>query len=338
MKIILSHDSALEYWRAAPTGLLAQARPSQVQGLPDRLPGTSELADAMQGVGFNPTLPVHVIVPSQSRRRSTQLLRCHSHGGPLPKGSLMRIDDRIGVVSPELCLLQMASSLSLPQLIRTGCDLCGSYADVGEIRYGCQPVTSPAKIEAFVQRAEGMHGIKPLRRALPHILADSASPMETALALLLSLPCSLGGYGLPKPQMNRRVDVGRRQKDLASQSFYRCDLYWKGAGKDEGVAIEYDSEQFHAGPDKEAHDAQRRNELSALKVKPLTVKAETVYDWHKLDTTAKDTAKLLGWRMQPQCKDYLQRQLSLRRILLDEAERPPQKRMGDLAGTSTRKA
>ena len=325
MKIILSHETTFEYWRAAPTGTVPSPSPTRIATPPKRVPAHDEIAAALSSCGFNPNAPVHVLVAPEAKRASSAMVQPHSFCGDLPKGALLRLDDRLLVTSAEFCLLQIATDMSLPDLIRSGCELCSTYAvhaQAQKIEYGCEPATSLDKLQAFTDKSAGLQGIKPLRRALRYILPNSASPMETALALLLALPCSLGGYGLPAPQLNRRVDVETYSEDLTSQDFYKCDLFWEDAK----VAVEYDSTQYHTAADKIAHDARRRNELSALGISVLTVTAKQLLNWPALDKTAHVLAKHLGKRIQPQCKDYLQRQFNLRKALLQELEEDPCRR------------
>lgn len=322
MKIILSHETAFEYWRAAPTGTVPAPSPTRIATPPKRVPAHDEIAAALSSCGLNPTAPAHVLVAPEAKRASSAMVQPHSFCGDLPKGALLKLDDRLLVASTEFCLLQIASDTSLPELIRSGCELCSTYAvhaQNHEIEYGCEPATNLDKLQALADKSAGFQGIKPLRRALRYILPSSASPMETALALLLSLPCSLGGYGLPTPKLNERIDVEAYNEGLTSQDFYKCDLFWEDAR----VAVEYDSNQYHTGADKIAHDARRRNELSALGISVLTVTAKQVFDWPALDKAAHVLAKHLRKRIQPRCKDYLQRQFNLRKALLQEFEEGP---------------
>ena len=59
--------------------------------------------------------------------------------------------------------------------------------------------------------------------------------------MLLCLPYSLGGYGLPHPTMNAEMPL---PKNVAAtgRSSLRCDLYWPAVRLD----VEYDSAEFHS--------------------------------------------------------------------------------------------
>lgn len=51
-----------------------------------------------------------------------------------------------------------------------------------------KPLTTPAKLASYLNKAERMKGAKRARSALPYILGMSASPRESTLAELITLP------------------------------------------------------------------------------------------------------------------------------------------------------
>ena len=311
MKIVLSHGSALEYWRSAPARQRACAGATRMQVLPSKAPTRRDAALMLLDAGLDLEVPLHVLVATEARKARVKHLCVHSTS-QLPARSLMRIDDDVLTVCPELCFVQMATVLPLAELIRVGYELCGGYADFEGVRFGCEPVTTPAKLRAYLRRAKGVHGVKKARRALGYVLADSASPMETTLAMILSLPYAMGGYSLPAPQLNGRVEPRRQANGLLNQSFYVCDLLWRSAG----VAVEYDSTSFHSGAQRMAHDARRRGDLSVLGVTVETATADQVYNWTQLDKLVGRLARLLKVRAKPLEARRFAAQQELRACLL----------------------
>ena len=266
--------------------------------------------------GLDLSAPIHVLVSPQAARAPRGMQRLH-YADHIPGRSVMNIGGDVDVVCPELCFVHMASTLPLVELIRLGYELCGRYASFDEMRYDCEPVTTPARLQAYLSRAAGIKGVKRARRALQYVLANSASPMETALAMLLTLPYSLGGYSLPAPLLNERVEADGRSDNLLHQEFYVCDLLWKEAG----VGIEYDSTAFHSSAQRMAHDAQRRGDLAVLGVHVETVTADQVFNWAQTDKLAGRMAKLLGQRIRPTQAGFLEKQAQLRDALLPQRER-----------------
>ena len=140
--------------------------------------------------------------------------------------------------------------------------------------------------------------------------------METALALLLCLPVSLGGYGLPRPVMNMRIDAAEYGRDMAGSlrvpRFFRGDLCWPEAK----LCVEYDSDAHHTGSERIAHDSWRRGELELTGFMVVTVTRRQLYDRVAMDRLVRLLAKRLGFRVRRREEGYEERHRSLRRMLL----------------------
>ena len=333
MTIILSHESALEYWRAARVGQAPQAKATRQQSLPRRLPRPSEVLTELQEEGLDLGLPVHVLITGENRRSKASTIRKHSTASPAPRDSLVRLGPSTLASSPEMCLLQMAKQLDLPQLVLLGCEFCGSYVRTPQgCMYGLEPATSINKLRFFAERAGGLHGIKLLRRAIPLMLPNSASPMESRLAIMLCFPRHLGGYGLPAPKLNWKIVPDEDERKLVSQDFYVCDLCWP----EKKVIAEYDSDQFHTQAGKISHDANRRNDLEALGYHPITVTARHMSSQSQLDDLTNKIAKRLGEKPCPRDSQHLQRQLDLQRSLFAGKDERPDRRISEVLGRPQR--
>jgi len=178
--------------------------------------------------------------------------------------------------------------------------------------YNLEPLTSTKRLETFVTQMTGKHGKKRAARALRYIADGSASPMETISAILLVLPNSLGGYGFPLPEMNRRIDTKPAASGNLSKHFYKCDLYWK----DSAVAAEYDSDLHHSGYDRISDDSIRRSDLflSGIEVIPITNKQ--IYNIEEFDKVARIIASKMGRRIQIRYSGFNAERRKLRGLLL----------------------
>jgi len=229
-------------------------------------------------------------------------MKQHVFIGPTPFGCFVAAKDDLMVSSPEFCFLQMASELSLVELIELGFELCGEYSlfveddpDVSESGfYNRKALTSTKKLDAFVARMPHVWGQLKARRALRYLLDGSASPMETKLAILLTLPYKLGGYGFIPPKLNSRLMPSKTAKRTSSKGFYSCDLYWP----DYGVAVEYDSDLFHTGSTRIADDSKRRNTLALMGVTVITVTKQQLYSSRELEKVTKILAGFLEKRLK----------------------------------------
>ena len=62
-------------------------------------------------------------------------------------------------------------------------------------------------VDAFLDSVGKVNGKAKAKRALKYVIDGSLSPMETMVYMLLCLPVMLGGYGLPKPEMNSIIEL-----------------------------------------------------------------------------------------------------------------------------------
>lgn len=251
-----------------------------------------------------------VLVPNGDARRRSRQLRCHVWGEEPPQGSFLLLGPHVLVSSPEFMLLQMAHELDVVQLVRLGCELCGTYTLDPSVESGIssrQPLSTPDDLIKFSSLAGSSPGRRKAEMALRHILANSASPRETDLAMLLCLPKRLGGYGLPHPEINPWIKTGGGTSGLRA-----ADLFWRDALLD----VEYDSTYFHAGDRQLARDSARRAELRESGIDVLTVTNAQIHDMRELDRVARLIRTALGLSDNEPIYDYASRKMSLRRELL----------------------
>lgn len=217
--------------------------------------------------------------------------------------------------TPEFCFLQMANRLSLARLIMLGYELCGTYVlvDKGPAPRRDAPLTTVAKLRTFVEGASNARGRKKALRALHYVLDRSASPMESALAMLLCLPYGLGGYGLPEPRLNYHVDVPPSFRAMADRKHCVCDLCWP----ESKLAAEYDSELHHVDPERRESDARRRSTLITLGFTVVTVSKGQVMDSAAFNRLAHQLAKRLGKRLRYVDPGFTRAHLELRAELFE---------------------
>jgi len=347
MEIIISHDSALAYWRLHGNTNIADLVRQRRKSLQACLPNHTFIKEAAT---YGLSHPIDVLVGSYNARRKSEIVRSRMYTGPTPKGCFVKISDELTVCAPQFCFYQMADELPLVKLIELGFELCGTYSLAAGIRhdstedrsseskdalfenshitehsnsddnsyeaedvlfeysyesegnpesvdktlYGHPPLTSVKEIKAFIAHMKGVSGQKKSKRALNYIADGSASPMETILSMLLTLPQKLGGYGLPAPEMNKRIDVGSRTKTQSKKAYYICDLYWPKAK----LAVEYDSDSYHTGTDRIASDSAKRLDLDALGINVITLTSRQIRNPAVFESITKLIAKKLGKRLR----------------------------------------
>ena len=317
MRMILSHISALEFWRSALSDAGLAREQCRAISLPSAaIPARSVRDHPLVRCGTL-SLPVHVL--ALENRRSGATLAIHKVR-PLPAGSFRAVSlpgcaEPIFVTCPELTLVHVAGIMSFARLIHLGLEFCGTFAPDESRLYGLrtrEPLTSPEKIASFVHKIEDVHGAKIVRTALPHLLSGSASPRESTLAELLTLPYLHGGSKFEHPAMNAVIPIPARSRWTTNRSSLRCDLLWP----DKRVAVEYDSTLCHTGAERIADDASRKNTLEALGFTVVTATWKQVENYQEYNRFAQILAKHLRTRIRPTCSDYPARQFALRRELL----------------------
>lgn len=371
MKLYLAYQSAVDYW--SYYDLASRAQIVKTWDTAFGSPTRELVSDAQLETPYI-QLPLHVVVRGKDNKRNFSEIVCHSIGKTIPQRSFVSHSKHVAVSSPEACFVQMANKLPLTQLVQLGFELCGTYATdplSGQLLKRL-PRTNLQYLKNYVVKAKGIKGSAKAKQALLYIHENSASPMETKLTMLLTLPTSLGGYALPKPELNKvvEVDEGWRIKT------YRCDLVWQlkrfkertlnaergtatysdrfiakngglvssrksasgelscesgsglssrksasGESQNAGLALEYDSHEFHAEKRKTILDSKRRISLERNNMRVLSVTKQQVYDEWAFDELAKVVAKYLGIRMRIGRKDFVQRRRCLR-VELGLLDRP----------------
>lgn len=312
MRIYLCADTAEEFWHSArltKTPLLDELealprnserlgmRPARVRSLEEEPPDDAVLRGLLKSALHGMGRPVHVLVSCADRRRWNDIVRCHVWTAPVPPGAFVRIGTRLFVATPEFVFLQKSLRLSRIELVRYGYGLCGGYAIAPagfEDSSRCLPLTTVDMLRRFLSKVEGgTHGLRSSLWAARHIAGRSGSPMESVMVMLLTLPRTIGGYGLPLPSMNERVDVPPEARHLVGRPWVACDARWPS-----GLALEYDGKEHHRGRANVVRDYGRANDLAALGIPVRTCAIEMMRDWEEFDRLARQVARDIGVRLR----------------------------------------
>lgn len=327
MAICVCGPSALELYRnrgrMAPE-LLECARTSRLDGCV--IPAGLALKDATRQLGLS-RRPYHLMVSAQHRARSMDDVIRHVRKQPLPPRSLLCLEGSALVASPELTFYELALTYKrdrrLPMdevdLALVGFELCGTYlldedeaAWTGFINTGAA-LTSAEKIARVLARLEGARSVRKAARALALVLDGSNSPMETILALMLTLPRRLGGMGFRGASMNYGVDTpaGPKWVDIAFPQ--------------QRVGVEYKGRDPHS-VERTGRDDRRQNKLHGSGWTVINVWYEDVVVAALYQELVRDIASALGVRLRIRDKGFEAR----RRILLSRLV-PAFKRYGSVA-------
>ena len=310
MPLVISHKSAFLFWRSfcGDPGKLVRLRYPRAMSRAERL--TEDLRAELQALGFSPSQkePLDLLFCSAGARSRATWAQVHTNSAPLPSNSLIQLSDHVMIASPELCFIQIAETMPREKLVLAGCELCGTYAQVGPGRVLVQrpQLTSIQRIRALLPKTAGEKVSKPAK-ALPLVLERAASPWEAKVALLLTLPSAWGGYGLPAPELNAEIPLADEARRLYHHRTCRLDLYWPEACFD----VEYDGRNYHEG-DAHAKDVARLAALRLEGIDVLELSQAQVSDADAFHHLATVVAATLGKRLRVRRQDFIERRARLR--------------------------
>lgn len=293
IRVLLTHISAFEYWRLVGSSAAVMPFKTNVRIAPTPNTEDQQVWEAVQ-VG-NLSLPLHCLVSKKRRQLSNVFYHYAAH--PLPRGSVYEIADGMGIVSPELALLQIAPLVSMSELAGLMTEFCGFYTPAEFLSYGLakrEQLTTVTRLKAFSEKVEYLRGLNTFQRALQYAFDRSRSPMETGLALFLSLPLHYGGYALKGLELNKEILLKKADARAFGVDTLRPDICWEA----KKVCIEYDSVDFHANLSRVANDAQRKNAFAAAGYTVSTFTKTQLGSWNKTDLFAEQIAKHLGRRIR----------------------------------------
>lgn len=267
--------------------------------------------------GIDSFSDIHVLVPSERARHNVKGLSFHTWTGTVSANMLIPLTKDLYIVSPEFLFLMLARTFEMPLLAEIGMELCGCYEvspywEPGRLRPA--PLTCTESIETFLRLQEGSYGVKKARKALTHIADNSWSPMETKTYLLLCLSRCHGGYGIPKPLLNYRLDLDFLDRPIDGRDRFYLDAFWESAG----FAVEYDGKDSHFNRIDIIRDKRRLSTLALLSIDTIMLTSADVFNASAMDSVAERICKRLGVMKAAPNSRMLRKRIKLRNVLLFE--------------------
>lgn len=294
MAVVLSDVDTLRFLRMRTSylGRSIRARRSTLASL-ERCCATARELEGEQLLDPRSDDVVGLLVPRWSRRPSKHVAP-RVWSGPTPVGSFWHVRGNLYVCSPEFLAVLIVERMGLYQLVECLYELCGTYSvdpASGKL-FSHEPLTSVSSILSFIEMMPGERGVAQVRRALTYVRDGSASPRETGLAMMLALPTRLGGFGLPAIRLNYRIEP----PEIGETSFeaLRGDIVLPPDEdrKLKGVAMEYESDEWHDecrgdgttpfGRSRLANDSMRRRAYVAAGYFAITVTNDEIRDFDEL--------------------------------------------------------
>lgn len=299
MTVILSHRSALicldQLARSDGPFSMPLALPPASGDLIKTayVPSKRILRDLCESLHVPP--PYDLLVPKASSRRYADGTVAHLCSRELPDGALLRIRDGLFVCAPPLVLLQLARKKSPIETLKLANYMLAGYSFSRTSADGIvdrRPLLSHAELLGLADSFPSFHGTKQLRDVARWAIPDSASPMESALAAVLTLPVQRGGFGLSRPSLNHPIGLSPRARQLYNVRTCRIDLYWPQVE----FGLEFDSRAHHSEAEHHGSDIARTLALARMGISIEPVTALQMRDAEQLIEIARIVAKETGSR------------------------------------------
>ena len=248
-----------------------------------------------------------LIVSDQNEKRHWNGVRCHVFHEELPSRSFWLLEEGVFVACPELCLLQLASTLSLVDTIKVAMSFCGIYKLVGDTIsksiFDRAPIMTVDSALSYLDCVGEVPGVLNERKALQYVLPNSGSPMETRMVLPFYLPKRMGGYGLPRPVMNKQIPIDDVAREIAGvpswQHSFAGDAVWTNLKTEDEVVFEFQSKENHDNETAYGSDYARQLALESLGHKVHFVTKEQLRSPEQMAELARCIVRETGMRLDP---------------------------------------
>ena len=309
MSILITYPSALEFWMKYDMIHPLNYAEDSISNIPADAASRDSLIRLFQKFGFK--LPIHVMVPERSKRSHGSKFVCHlAPKTPLPD-AVIKLSDKISIVSPEYCLLLAAREMDIAELAILATDLMGIFRFESNAQFSLtnrSPLTSLDKMSVFLNKAKSNSGVKKASIAINYAFERSNSPMESKLAVVASLPCMYGGYGIIRPDLNRYISLSSDGKKLLNRETCCCDMVWF----DKKYVVEYDSNLVHSSSSQVRYDKKRSDAILMSGFSLLHVTSDFFRNQNTIDALFILIRKCLGMRsIKPKLDKYKEKRFEL---------------------------
>lgn len=328
--LILTHESALAFWRSPASGLAQAALQEReigdaLEDVTGKIRASTLAAIRESGRLGQVSFPLELLTATRGDRRSTKLMTLHCMQTPIPAESLrfwkgFRIEGQrvdLLVSSPEFCFVQMTRRLSDIEALMLACELCGSYrlSDSDPRGYvHAEPLTQPAWLEWYANEARQMTGAKQARRLATHALSGARSPQQAKLALMASLPRSLGGIGTPAPELDHVIEVPDDVARVLGSRTRTPDLFWPQVA----TALELDTRSWANAGSRADYEERKADAYRRMGITLITLSRAQLGDLDALRRLFEVVARSCGKRRHPVNERQAARQEATHRVLFGE--------------------
>ncbi len=267
------------------------------------------------GIPSSMLATIDISVVFAFERIRTSGVACHVIGQNLPYDHIDELTPGIFITDEALTFALAAEWMDRIEYLGYGYEVCGDY------RMGLSPsdpyieqpaTTSKDEIAELLDEHPGKPGATRARLALRHIHDHSASPMETASAIALSLPTNEGGVGIRGIELNKPLVIPERLWHCTKSRTLKIDALISYKRKELG--IEYKG-GFHDEVERKGADAEREAVLSQMGYRIVSLTSAQFGNQLAFHRAMNSIREALG---MPRCVDaeYQRKQNELRKALI----------------------
>lgn len=277
----------------------------------------ARIRQALVDCGIPPDMlkAIDISVVFEFERIRTKGVNCHILGQNPPYEHIDELTPGIFIIDEAFTFVLAAEWMDRIEYLEYGYEVCGDYCiglkPAGP--YTEQPATtSKDEITELLDRHPGKPGATRARLALRHIYDHSASPMETASAIALSLSTSEGGVGIRRIELNKPLEIPQRLWHCTKGRSLKIDALV--AYKRKELGIEYKG-GFHDEFERKGADAEREAVLSQMGYRIVTLTSAQFGSQLAFHRAMNNIREALG---MPRCTDteYQRKQNELRKALI----------------------
>ncbi len=345
--MIICGESAFRYYRTPPQILALYPELRKPRNRYDSFSAQPLSSDVFGGC-------VHTLVFDQASRTCSRSTVQHLWSGELPMGHIRETPHGARIVSPELALFQMASSLSVVNLAMSMYEACGWFSvcriprRLGErevsnaeqsLPFGMPwrrtrssegkpsdlwqrpPLVDFADLVSFESSVRGRRGSVRFSRALSMVTGCVASPFEAQVSLLLSLPRKCGGEGLSCFENNAEIRMSRSAQLTSGLAKCYVDLLFPSRENGRSVALECQGRVAHGLGGFSFGDANRMLALETMGIDVIPITYEQIANPERFRTVVRLISEKTGQRRLPKTEFLLKSERKLRaEIFIDWAD------------------
>lgn len=247
---------------------------------------------------------VDFTVTTRGERYQVKGQRVYLCTTPLPNGAVI-LREGGWVASPELVFLQLANELTIQKLILLGLQICSHDP--------CNPhgaLSTKDHLIEFLLHTEKHRGHRKALQAVKYIKDGSNSIMESLVYMVVTLPHSLGGFGLKGFELNVEIELTKEAIEILDRNCCFADLFYRAVN----LILEYDSKEHHSDEIEQCEDLIRTQTLESIGYKVMHLTTNQFYDKDQCKNFIFDVASFTNQRIRIRTPKFDEMHKSLRTL------------------------